>query len=211
VKSLALLHLPSEKLEPIVAKMSLEEKKSLIHQAFETPRIRETDLDMLDQSLAVIIHKEEKQDEGVFHFPSLIPNLLNTLSPYEEILLVRDFVNAQPESAQFLKSNYPALGFLGEWPQEMFRNLLTHAKTQEIVALVQVMPELRSLILSVLPPRLRTIVEDEVGRRELKVEELNGYLGELRLRIHSMVSEGEVDLTQIFANEFGTAKDRSAA
>ena len=197
-RSITVLHLPPDKLEKIASGLSFDEKRSLFDQAFETPKLSDIELDVVDQSLTFLIRRESEKTSDFVEVPTLLPNFLSVLKPFEEITLIRDMGSKRPDSAQFFKQNYPSLAFLGEWPKEKLKALLGKSKPTEILALLQAMPDLTDPVLSVVAGKTRSMVESDIGQRVLTEEELDLYLQMIRDRVNKMLELGEINLRQLF-------------
>lgn len=198
VKALTLLNLPEEKIGEVVAEMSFDDKKSIVLQAFESPKVRENELEVLDESLKFLIKKEDTVEEGVIEVKSMIPNMLMAVKPFEEIKLLREICPNLADKGLYLKQSYPSAAFIGEWPKEKLRTLLTGATNPEILSLLQVFPEIKESILEALPPRTKAILQDEIGKQSYSDDDLNLHLEGTKYKIFKMVNDGEVVLTQIF-------------
>lgn len=209
VKSLTLLHLPTEKLNQVMGEMTFDEKKNTVLQAFELTHVREKEIDLLDETLRFRVQKEESVQEGTVEVQSLIPNLLMLLKPTEEIALLKEIVVKLPDKGDYLKQTYPSLLFLTEWPEEKLKILVGTAGTQEILSLIQILPEISAKALSALPGRTKRIIEGEIGKRQFDNTELDQYLEILKYRLYKIVNDGQVSLAQIFKTG-GAANGRAA-
>lgn len=198
VKSVTCLHLPPEKLKQVIATMSIEEKKTIVEQAFNYPDMSFADLDFVDNHLNVLVQMEQMQNVNSVELPRLVPGLLAVISPLEEIQLVNQVLATNQDSAFFLKQNYPSIAFLNEWPKDKLKMLLGKARNLELLSVIQTIPELKEAILSVLPARARTMLADDLQSRVLSEEDVNAYLTDLRSRLNYMYENNEIDLLQMF-------------
>lgn len=198
VKSVTCLHLPPEKLKQVIATMSMEDKKTIVEQAFNYPDMSFADLDFVDNHLNVLVQMEQMQNVNNVELPRLVPGLLAVSSPLEEIQLVNQVLATNQDSAFFLKQNYPSIAFLNEWPQDKLKLLLGKARNLELLAIIQTMPEVKEAVLSVLPARARTMLADDLQNRVLSEEDVNANLTDLRSRLNYMYENNEIDLLQIF-------------
>lgn len=198
VKSVTCLHLPPEKLKQVVSTMSIEEKKTIVEQAFNYPDMSFADLDFVDNHLNVLVQMEQMQNVNSVELPRLVPGLLAVTSPLEEIQLVNQVLATNQESAFFLKQNYPSIAFLGEWPQDKLKMLLGKARNLELLSIIQTIPEIKDAVLNVLPVRARTMLADDLQSRVLSEEDVNANLTDLRARLNYMYENNEIDLLQMF-------------
>lgn len=210
VKSLTLLHLPVEKLNQVMGEMSFDEKKTTVIQAFSLTRIREKELELLDESLRFNVKKDESTQEGTIEVQSLIPNMLMSLKPTEELILLKDIIAKLPDQGLYLKQNYPCLAFLVEWPEDKLKLLIGNATTQEILSLVQMIPDLSTKALSALPSRTKMIVQDEIGKRQFESSELDQHLEGLKYRLFKLVNDGQISLGQIFKSSANASSGKAA-
>lgn len=210
VRSLTLLHLPVEKLNQVMNEMTFDEKKTTVMQAFALTRVREKELELLDESLRFNVKKEESVQEGTIEVQSLIPNMLMSLRPIEELNLLKDVVSKLPDQGEYLKQNYPSLAFLADWPEDKLKMLIGSATTQEILSLVQVLPDISTKALAALPSRTKMIVQDEIGKRKIENIELDQHLEGLKYRLFKMVNDGQISLAQIFKANANTANGKAA-
>jgi hypothetical protein len=209
VRSLTLLHLPTEKLNQVLGEMSFDEKRNTVIQAFELTRVREKELDLLDESLKFHVKNEVSHDEGTIEVQSLIPHLLMSLKPSEEVKLIQEIVPKLADHGDYLKQNYPSIAFLGGWPDDKLKIVIATATTQELLSLIQVLPEVSGKVLSVLPNRTKTILQDEIGKRHLDSAELDQHLENLKYRLFKAVNDGQVSLAQVFKSS-ASVSERAA-
>lgn len=198
VKSVTCLHLPPEKLKQVISTMSIDEKKTIVEQAFNYPDMSFADLDFVDNHLNVLVQMEQMQNVNNVELPRLVPGLLAVISPLEEIQLVNQVLATNQDSAFFLKQNYPSIAFLGEWPQDKLKMLLGKSRNLELLAIIQTIPEIKEAVLNVLPARARTMLADDLQSRVLSEEDVNANLTDLRSRLNYMYENNEIDLLQIF-------------
>lgn len=200
-RSLTILHLPIEKMNQVVSEMSYEEKRQTLLSVIESPQVKANDIQLVDDSLKDVMKKQQSLVDGVIDLEEKLPNLLMCLSPMEEIQLALEMVAKSPDRGLHLKQAYPGLAFIPEWPAEKLKILFNGISSSELLAFIQLMPNTAELILQVLPPRMRTIVKDEIGKKEMLSDELNQNLELLRARVFKMVNEGQVILTSVFKDE----------
>ncbi len=210
VKSLTLLHLPLEKLNQVMSEMTFDEKKTTVIQAFSLTRVREKELELLDESLRFNVKKDESTQEGTIEVQSLIPNMLMSLKPTEELTLLKDIVSKLPDQGEYLKQNYPSLAFVMDWPEDKFKLLAGNATTQEALALIQMMPDISTKVLAALPSRTKMIVQDEIGKRQIDSAELDQHLEGLKYRLFKLVNDGQISLVQIFKSSANASPGKAA-
>lgn len=208
IQSLALLHLPQGKMEEVVSKLSFEEKKNMIAEAFTLPKMKFEDLEKVDRSLRVLIKQDETDSESFIEVQPLIPNVLMSLLPFEEIQLVQQILPTLPDHGIKLKQNYPSLAFISDWPEEKLKYFLSGVQAQEILSLIKALPEVAEQIFAVIPSRTQTILKDSLNKT-LSSDEINRGLEALRLKLFNFVSDGQIKLDQIFKDD-STAHKKAA-
>ncbi len=196
-QSIAVLHLPVEKMEQVVAEMSFEDKKSIVMQAFDTPKLNPQDLELADESLRLMVKQQEKLEDGSVEIQSMVPQMLMCLNPLEEIQLIQQITPRLPDRGAYLKSNFPSLAFLSEWPAEKLNGLLSSSRPQDILCLLKTVPEMTEAIFAVLPSRTQLILKDSMARELTKDETIRG-LETLKLKMYKMTNDGQLVLAQVF-------------
>ena len=203
IQSVAILHLPQEKMEEVVSEMSFDQKKNVVLEAFLNPRINPKDLELADETLRFMVKQEDKLEEGVIEIPSLVPQMLMCMNVIEEIKLVQQILSKLSDKGEYLKTNFPSLAFLPEWPEEKIRSFLSNVPPQDILCLVKMIPEATEKILVDLPNRTQTILRDSM-KKEMTEDDLQRGLENLKLRMYKAINDGQLVLTQLFPRGSGS-------
>lgn len=197
VQSLAILHLPQEKIEQVIADFTFDDKEQLVLKAFETPKIKVQELEMLDESLKFLVKNNSDNDEGAIEVPAMVPNFLMSLNPREEILLLRQIPGKLKDQGLYLKQNYPTVAFLPEWPDEKIKLLIQSLGNSDLQAIIKAVPEVQDKILDLLTGRTQAILRDSL-KRDLSEDELMKSLENVRLRLFKLVNAGQIQTEVIF-------------
>lgn len=198
-RSVTTLHLSAEKLAQIAFGLTIDEKRALVDQAFESPVLSEIELDVVDQTLTSLIQRETSNTEDTVEVPTLVPGLLAVMKALEEVELIRGLTANRPDATEFLKQNYGSMMFLGDWPKEKLKLLLGRARSSEVHALLQTIPEITDVVMEVIAARTRAMVKEDLGKKILSPDDVETNLEPIRNRIWQMIEAGEIELSKVFA------------
>lgn len=210
VKMLTVLSLPEEKLGEVMAEMSFDDKKQVFQEAFESPKVKEHELEVLDESLKFMIKQEEFVEQGIVEVKSMIPSMLMSLKITEEVRLLREVCPNLADKGFYLKQNYPSIVFIGDWPKDKLKIILSRTSSSEILALLHVIPEIQKTILDLLPSRTKAIVQDSLNKKVYTDDELSLQLEGIKLKLFKMVNDSEIVLTQVFRSAAAESVTKAA-
>lgn len=210
IKALTMLHLPSEKLGQVTMSLSYEEKMNLVSHAFKTPNLSDYEIDMVDTTLTAVVQDEVKKVFDTVALPPLVPGVLQTLKPFEEIKIIADISANHPGGKDYLKENYPTLAFISDWPKDKLKQLMSPFRAQQILALLQAIPDCQAAVLEVLPGKTRAMVESDLGSKKYTDEEMDLYLQEIKSYMASLFDAGIVDLKSLFKETSNKAENKAS-
>jgi len=197
VLSLAILHLPQEKMEQVIVDFTLEDKEQLVLNAFENPIIKRQELEMLDQSLKFLVKNNAAQEDSAIEIPAMLPNFLMSLNPREEILLLRQIHTKLKDQGLYIKQNYPTVAFLNEWPDDKIKAFIQSLGNSDLRAIIKAVPEVKDKMLGLLTGRSQAILRDSL-KRELSDDDFMKSLENIRLKLFRMVNSGVIKTESIF-------------
>ena len=200
IKTVALLHLPQQKMEQVVSEMNFDDKKNLVLHALDMAKIHPKDLELADESLRFLVKQQDAKDDSFIEIQSLVPQMLMCLDAHEELKLIQDIITRLSDRGHYLKLNYPSIAFLQEWPEEKYKVLVNSCQTYELLSLIKTMPDLTKKTFDILPNRTQVILKDSISK-ELSQEEIIRGLNDIKIKIFRLVNDGQVVLSRIFASE----------
>lgn len=145
---------------------------------------------------------EKKEDSQEVSLRPLQISLLETLPINERIVLLRE-VGPLLEN-QFLKSEFPTLAFVDEWPETVLKSLISIADSSEIITLLRLVPEVKNQVIKVCAPRLAEIVEDDIKRKDTTSNlEKQAFLNSLEGKLKRLISNGQIQWVEVFSFDEG--------
>lgn len=199
VQSLTILHLPQEKMEQVITDFTMDQKESILINAFETPNVKSQDLELVDESLRFFVQKESALDSSGVDIPTLVPNFLMSLKSSEELQLLSQVLPKLKDKGFYLKQNYPSIAFLPEWPEDKLKSLLAPLPSTDLQCLIRSLPQLQERVLKFIPSRNQIMLKDML-KRPISDDELNRGLDVIRLRLFKWVNDGQIQLDVVFKN-----------
>lgn len=161
--SLALMYLePAQKTE-IVSNMPEDEKEKIIAGVLSQSQISQREIWDMDTAvkLASMTNNEMHKEKIVNLFPRTL-EVLQVMNSLDEIKILRKVTPSLPDGGQALKTQYSTLAFADQWRPEYIRKLCSVATADELTNLIRVLPDARDLVLAECPPKMKTIIEDDL-------------------------------------------------
>lgn len=198
MKALAVLHMSDDLREDYVRKLSFDGKKEMVEQVLQMEKVLSTDIDVASETLKFEVKKTADESKTV-SLRSMTPKLLEAMSAIDEIQLLKDLCRKLSDGGIYLKRSFPSLAFLHEWPQSTAKMVLSQAGSDEALAFLRMMPEQKDVLLTLLPPRVQTIVADDLGRADTSNgESKERALSALKLKMLQVMNRESIQLEEIF-------------
>lgn len=169
-------------------------KSEIFKEAAQLNTLKESEFDEMDRSLSGYFGDES--DELTVSLQSAFPKLVDALPLRETVLLLKDL---EGDSVYRYKITKPSLAFFHQWKESYLENYLGRVSSEEILAYLSLRSDLKDIILPLLPPRMRTIVSDDLNRgSQIKPEELELNLSSMVSKLQEMIDRGDLDLMSAF-------------
>lgn len=162
-KALALMFGDPKKTKAFLSAASATEKEKLITNMMGLSQVSKKQIWDIDSAmkLKLINSSLRPEDNLVDLFPRTI-DMLNTMSPIDEIKVLRKTVNQLPDKGVTMKTQLTSLAFIDEWYPEYVAKLVKVSTAQELVQLIQLIPESRDVVLSACPDKMKMIIQDDL-------------------------------------------------
>lgn len=200
VKSLALLHMPSESVQNYLGTLSEIERQKIIESALKLQSVPMAEVESANE----VINNKVKQDEQPFGYVQLteqLPNLLFSLSAREELNLLPQIIAKLPDLGLSIKRAYPSIAFLPEWPDAELKSLFENSEVKTISTYLFLVPGMTDKVLPFLPNRLVMMIKEELNNRKAPNEkEIEKNIGVLKLQLLQKVQSGVINFGSIFTN-----------
>jgi hypothetical protein len=140
---------------------------------------------------------EPNKERVVNLFPRTL-EVLQTLNSLDEIRILRRIVPSLPDQGRTLKTQYSTLAFVDSWRPEYVRKLTSVATGDELTTLIRTVPQGKDRILSECPPKVRTIVEDDLKMNTTFEDSVtNNRLDALRSKWNTIVASERISLARV--------------
>jgi cell division protein FtsL len=162
-KALALMFGDPKKAKAFMSGVSDTEKEKLVTDMMGLSQVSKKQLWDIDSAmkLKLINSATRPEDNLVDLFPRTI-DMLNTMSPVDEIKVLRKSVRQLPDQGATVKTQLTSLAFIDEWHPEYVGKLVKVSTTQELTHLIQLIPESRDVVLSTCPEKMKMIIQDDL-------------------------------------------------
>lgn len=212
MRTLVVLHMPEEQREDYFKLLPIEGKKEIFEQTIQMEQVLNTDIETASETLKFEVKKVGQGDARTVSLRSMAPKLLESMTVYDEIMLLKEISQKISDGAISLKQSFPSLAFIGEWPEAKAKLVMAGATTDEVLTFLRLMPELKEKILPVCAPRVQTIVQEELRKEDQTSKEAKEqHLGSLKLRLLQAVNKEGINLEEIFPSSPTTSGGLRAA
>lgn len=140
---------------------------------------------------------EPNKERVVNLFPRTL-EVLGTLNSLDEIRILRRIVPSLPDQGHTLKTQYSTLAFVDLWRSEYVRKLAGVATGDELTTLIRTVPTAKDRILSECPPKVKTIVEDDLQMNSVLEDSIsNNRLDALRAKWNRILASEKISLARV--------------
>lgn len=163
-KALALMFGDSKKTKTFLSTVNEQEKERIVSNMMNLTQVSKKQISDIDSAMKLkLINSTMNPEESLVNlFPRTI-ELLNTLSPLDEVKVLRRTVATLPDRGLTVKQQHTTLAFVDEWHEEYVAKLVKVSTSAELVHLIQVIPECKDLVLSVCPDKMKMIISDDLA------------------------------------------------
>ncbi len=195
MKTIVSLFLPNDLRSRYLKSLPVDAKKELLENAARMSEIPASELKSMDETIA---GKMKPQTTGeVVPLDMTLNKLVAALTPSEEAVLLAPMKGSAIDA---FKRSTPSAAFLGEWPDDKLKLLMSRVSADELTALARVRPDLQDRLLSLAPPLTAEMAGDELKIADRTDDATkNEWLSALVKRINEMVRFQEISLETIFA------------
>ncbi len=201
VQALALLYLENNQKKNFMSKMNEDEKVHLIASMIGSATMSKSDLVDIDSAVKIAVEKSAVTDSGKIGLMPRSISLLENLSAIEELRILKRIVPVLPQQGASLKKKYFSLAFMEEWSEFGFEKISSVITADEVVALLKIFPEVKSALFSFIAPRMRTMVEDDLGSlTNMTNDQLNDKLESIRLKMKRFIEHNKINLSEFYSD-----------
>lgn len=201
LRTLAVLHMNEPLREDYLKYLSYEGKREIVQETLEMREVLSSDIVAASETLKISL-KPSQGAQSTVALSSMAPLLLGSLAVSEEIKLLKELNSKMPDAAFSIKRSFPSFAFIEAWPQPFLKLVFASAISDEVVALLRLMPDVREKVLPHCPPRVRDIVADDLGKEDrMSAEEKEQNLTTLKSRLLEVVDREGIRLEEIFKDD----------
>lgn len=208
LKTIAILHLPQEKIQKLMASLDSGEKQKLLDEGLKIETMSSYDIEVADEALKFAVQKNQDiPNQNGVSFKSLIPNLLSSLSVQDEFKMLPAAISKLSDGGNEIKKTFPSLAFLSDWPDESLRLFFEQLESSYIIAYLLMAPQMQNRVIKLIPGKSATIIVDELKiGNTLAPKVLDEKLQFLKARLYKLVNDEVISLEQIFGNKNNGSK-----
>lgn len=197
LQTITTLFMSEDRRKEYLVTLTEEDKLRLLDTASKLVDIGENELIAMEDKLSP--HFKADSNERKVALSVTLARLVGSLSIKESCTLLR---NISGPSAQDLKSEYPSVAFLEEWPEAPLKALFRVTTNEELLNYLLIRRDLQARFLKLVPPMTRTIISDDLNSEsQLSEEEQEKLLLSMQEKIKDLVDAGEVNLKDIFKHQ----------
>lgn len=163
-KALALMFGDPQKTKVFMSSISDTEKEKIVANMMGLTQVSKKQIWDVDTSMKLkLINSTMNPEESLVNlFPRTI-DMLNSLSPVDEIKVLRKTVVQMPDGGVTVKQQLTSLAFIDQWHEEYVAKLVKVSTSAELVQLLTLIPEARNIVLGACPDKMRMIIEDDLS------------------------------------------------
>lgn len=163
-KALALMFGDPNKAKSFMSSISEDEKEKIVQNMLSMSSLSKKQILDMDANLKLqLINSSLNPSENLVNlFPRTI-DMLNSLSPVDEIKVLRKVVATMPEGGTTLKQQFTTLAFIDQWNEEYIEKLVKVATSAELVQLIFLVPEAEDVVLNACPDKMKMIISDDLS------------------------------------------------
>lgn len=198
-RALAVMYMDSEVKTEFVNSLHEPERETVIAGVLAYSQISQKTIWDMDTAVKVasMTVAEPNKERVVNLFPRTL-EVLQTLNSLDEIRILRRIVPSLPDQGRTLKTQYSTLAFVDSWRPEYVRKLTSVATGDELTTLIRTVPQGKDRILSECPPKVRTIVEDDLKMNTTFEDSVtNNRLDALRSKWNTIVASERISLARV--------------
>jgi hypothetical protein len=206
LQALTVLHMNEDVRNDFIKGISFENKKELVASCYSMDDVLETDLQVASESLKFQFSRSS-QSEKTLSIPSMTPRILNSFTVIEEIQVLNELKEKLAGKIMSVKRSHPSLAFLMDWPTHYLKLVFARANNDEVTAFLRLYPETSTQILALCPPRVQTIVSDDLPREDrMTMESKEKNLNSLKLKMLQVINSENINLETLFAEVGGNLR-----
>ena len=207
VQAVATYYMPKKQRKAYFGGLSNDQKMQLLMEASSLQKLPYSEVEGIEGTVAPMF--SDDTEEKIVVLSKTLAGLVEVMSYRDGIVMLKDLSGPVLEE---YKRTQPSLAFLHEWPEEPLSLFIQQSGQDELMALMATRPDLKDTIMNVLPPRMRQILEDDIGNLDnMKESEQEQYLQNLHMQLVLFVDQGHVELASAFNTELKAVTDEPAA
>jgi HAMP domain-containing protein len=162
-RALALMFADPSKTKLVLETSGDEEKAKMIQSMIKMSQVSKKQIWDIDSSVKIqMLNRALSAEDNVVNLLPRMMDILNSLSPVEEIRVLRKIASGLADHGTTLKQKYVTLAFVDEWHTEFVSKLAAIATTSEMVQLIHLIPDVKETVLSASSERMKMIIRDDL-------------------------------------------------
>lgn len=201
VQAMMVLNMPDNARDEYLKTMDTESKKEILKTSLNMSEVASQDVEMMSETIKNVVSNKSSNIKSISTLPLSI-KLIKGLKALEEIEILRSVASSLSDRGESVKKNYATLAFIDEWNQKSLEIYCEGLPPEQLIALLQVVPSAKSMVLESLPPRLKQIVGDDLEmQKSQNRNEIEKHLFSLRNRLNLLVSRGNLDPQTLYGDD----------
>lgn len=212
-RALAVMYMDADAKTEFVNSLQEPERETMIAGVLAYSQIPQKTIWDMDTAVKVasMTMAEPNKERVVNLFPRTL-EVLQTLNSLDEIKILRRIVPSLPDQGRSLKTQYSTLAFVDSWRPEFIRKLTSVATGDELTTLIRTVPQAKDRILAECPPKVKTIVEDDLRMNSVFEDSItNNRLDALRAKWNTIVAGERISLAKVVEMSSAVEEASSAA
>ncbi len=197
------MYMPDNARSAYLSDMKNEDKMQILESAAKLSSVTEGELHSLEDKYAE--HFNEKIDESAISMSHTLNKIVDALSMIDSCKLLPD-VNG--DIMVNFKNKTPHVAFLSEWSVESLSYLIKRITNEELFSYLKVAPQMTTVFMSLVSPKTKEIVEDDLrnSSNEFNEKNIENGLSSLNQRIVSIFKNDELQLSKTLVKDNNVVK-----
>jgi hypothetical protein len=208
IQTVVSLYMPDSMRKNYFSKLENDKKVELLNTAAKLSTISQQKLKDIETQIAPYF--EEKVDETDVSMSMTLNKLIDSMNLVDACKLLTKVEGPMVEE---YKLKHPHIGFFAHWTVAAQETLIKKASNDELMAYMRIMPDMIPVVLELVSPRAKQIIEDDMSRTDTKPEaEKEKLLQSLNNKLLNLVYSNVVTLEDaIKKKDDGSGEGQSVA
>jgi flagellar motor switch protein FliG len=187
-------YLPEDVRKKFVGPLDLTQKRAMLENAAKMNEISKLELDALDSDLKTQLGPTDQTDSVELDY--LFGKIVNVLTRSEELQILSHMAE---KDVWAYRRTIPSIAFLHQWKPGKLKLALSKMRSDQIVAYIRTVPELKDIIVSNCSPMTAEVVVDDLRTDDRTTDsEKEGLLQDISKIMSDLVRMKEVSLEEMF-------------